>query len=949
MKKNQRKIGIFLLVVIILVFLWQYNGFFGLLAILPTSGAQPVPNPSGGYEFNIVNTPLFSCDYDECIVSGSMVVTKPTVTDTLQCSDCTYNNGKNKATLLVNSGIYDRVERCSPAIDRPTSDGWYACKGSIITEYKATFNFCPNDPGFPYCSGTKNLVGIGVDSSSTYFTEEKLIKRNEQVSFNPKYLDNSPIESYSIKVKKYDLSCLPAIEQGDACSPNQIYCQPSPSNDFLVDNKCYGSGGINQAPNCPSGSRPQLRLGTNNCGSSLGGAWCTGQSTYTKYLKCDDTQQIGQSTCNDFSSNLNSCPTGQQCYVGGQLKEGIGACSCTPNACDGNSLGYKQALSENTYRECVAVGSCTDWSSFRTCPTGLVFNQNLQSCVFLEENSCSPNEAECVGTTQLRVCELVSIGGITGYQWSTTLQNALGEKLCDNKGNNLPDDSWSCNNVDSCEVGKIQCDSISTYLTCAKNPSDVSNSCYKFRDLGGQVGQYEQCVNNQISQRNDIGCQFGTPGFECSTQQDINNVKIEQCVNNQCTPTQDSNTATESDFLNQRTRCSGNTIQKVTKYPLTSGNIYRFETKTDTQNSLLGTCNTDFTCIELLSGSASCQLNAQFVGIISQDSFGIGKPITATIKLTDQVPNKVGLPILAQIFNGENEIAEARQTNKVTDSKGEAKIDFNGYAHSAGGSTLTIKVTVDPQGVNYQQTKTIKIQSTLNIVLTCPPQGYIGKEVKCTFRVYDLDNPNVLVPQVSFEYAVTQGQDELGFTPSSSDISFIANKQGSVDVYVKASKTGYISDDSKVSVPIQTLTQSQDFLIDTNDFFTYSGSGITTGTHQLEFSVVDSSGSAEEVLDIQATITPPNGISVPVTFSKTSGGSLKTTYNFNIPGNTYRLDGIIRFVDTSKPEIPFTYSISTIASNPDVASNTYLIIILVAGGIVFLFAIIIYFFVRKKK
>lgn len=836
-------------------------------------------------------------------------------------------SGGNYALWVGDSGyaiIYSVVLSTGIPTDT-TSIQSYASKGqeaysSEDSVYSATFNLCPaTDPNFAYCSGSKNYVSSS--TPKTFYTEEKRLIRGDTLTFSPKYSDGSSVTKKYIQVKEYDCSCIPAVESGDACSSEQIYCKL----EITAADRYLSNSGV--VTNCKNGAYGSV-------GSSTFIRYCQVRSN--TYQRCDATRQIGQATCGAFSTNTLSCPTGQQCYVSatGETGEGIGGCKCPNDPC---ILGQKIAVAgtNNQYQECISIGSCVGYSSSRTCAEGLIFDPVTSSCVCNPDKSCNPLESECVGDL-IRRCSIVPIGDKVCYQWQNA-QNCEGSLKCSSG-------ECSCEGVETCNSGDIQCTSTTTYLTCSKDPNDV-NSCLIYRDLGGTVGQFQQCLNNEIIQRQDVGCAYNTPGSECSQQRDSNNILIEQCINNECVSPIDDLTATESDFLSQRTRCSENTIQEVKKYTGNLINSYRWETKTNAQYSTLGVCKEDYLCVELLSGQATCGLAAQFVGIIAEEDYGINDPINnVLVSLTAQVPNRANMPITARLLENNAEISGTR-INTFTDSSGMVTLNFN-YQHPRSGK-LTIDVVANPSGTQYKGSKEINILQTLNLKLNCPISGYTNTQVECSWKTENIDTGNLVSPD-KLDIVVQQGGLDIPYNPiGTTGLSFKTQSIGSVLVQITSNKNGFISDTEEANIPINSLTTTQDFKIDNIDYF--SNSQVSTGTHQLAIDVKDSVGNLQTVQTVTGTLVTPTGQQIPITFNKVSEGSYKAIANFPTAGQTYTVKGTITFPDVAKDNIPFEYSINTLGSKTEeeITNTIYLII---GGFIVLLFIIfIIIFAVIKKK
>lgn len=980
--KTQNQYALLFVVLVIGVLFLAQQGIISLpgFAVFPSTGAQFIPdssNPSSEFS-NITSSSRYTCDADECIVSGSMEVSKPLGVTKYACicssTTCsvqtsggtnTFDNKFTSADTLYDTSSClnsNNLKQCPNHCNEVTSQ-----------KYEATFNFCPSvNPNFAYCTGSLNLVSSS--EVKTYFTEETKLIRGESIEFAPKYSDNSAVVNKFIRIKKFDLSCLPAIEDGNACSSEQFFCSPTGSTsqcptgyEKVTGLRSYNTptGSVNS--NCPviTGEWCAQRVGTLSRTCSDGAKINeyknfiapSGGIEYNKYKKCESSVQISQSTCNAFGTQIYTADTGKVCIVDstGQTGLGVGKLQCPTSPC---SIGERQKISTSSYQECKAVGTCEGWSSTIDCPSGLIFDENAGTqgqCVIPPENVCNPQEAECVGNL-IRSCQFVNIGGVTGYVWSNEATQCLGELKCSQSPSTF-DASCSCTGVSEAKVNpqtNVKCLTPTTYLVYSKDPLNT-NSCFSYRDTtpadginGVPVGQYEQCTNNQVVQRTDVGCAYGDQQFLCSTQKDTNNILYEQCIQNVCSPAQDNFTATESDFIGQKTRCSNSGIQEVKKYIGNNAISYRWETKTDAPNSNLGICKTDFLCVELLNGQAQCSLGAQFVGIIAEDNYAIGEKINdVLVSLTNEVPDKANKQITARLLENGVEISGTR-INTFTDSQGRVELDFN-YA-STKITALKIEVTAgNPAGTSYVQTRDIQIKSTLNLILVCPVQAYVDREAVCTWKVQNVETGNLV--DASPKIKVTQGINDLAYQPKgTSSVSFTSPVSGSVKVVIEVNKEGFIGDTSEATVTVQPLTQSQFLEIDNKDFFTYAGSGITTGTHQLALKVLDSSGQIEDVQSILATIRTPSGQEFALSFNQGSDGRFITSYNFQQAGNTYNVKGNVLFEDLTKESLPFEYSVVTTGSGTEEDKNmTFLLIATIGVVVLGTIGTIVYLLTRRKK
>lgn len=980
---------------------------FMLLIPLFLIGCQPKPtevspglgcifmpnedNPSLIYS-DVINGNSFICDVDECIVSGSMTIDNPiTSSRVIFRTDGEYSSAMCVGYDFDNDGLLDgktlsvtisssqgfipdyirsdglgfrykdgKVQVGYTGSKQYRSTGSYSCNIETSTDpittcqspevcdtsprYEATFNFCPTGVDtFGECSGTSNYVSS--PEPVTVFTSEYKLIRNQQVTFNPQNSDNTDITDRYIRVKRYDCTCQNLVESGDACTVDQQYCTPQMKTIYYC-----GTSRPEVSERCDANCDVPCiyednydSYGTDR--DEITGESCRYKYVYTCdklesrfYLICDETQIVGKSVCGEFNTE-KTCPLGQYCFVSetGELGTGLGGCRCPDDPC---TLGERKRESDISYRECVPYGSCLDWSIVKYCNSGLIYNDILQSCVCDSINSCNPQEAECIGL-QIRKCEPIAIGDKTCYKWGT-IQNCPGDYQCDNRGTPYNDDACNCNNVNVCSIGDIKCIDSSTYSQCMKDPYNPETSCLKYRGIYDIDFAYE-CTADQIVERSDIGCAWETPGYECSSTIDIRGVLVEQCIENQCRIIQDSFTATQDDYSNQNRRCYNSYVQEAVRYAGNFNVAYRWEDKINAVNSVNGRCTGDYLCKD-----GKCVASYEYVGIYTEkDEYGIGELINnVDIVVTSNIGDNKNIRVIARILENGIEIPNTRK-DTLTNSDGELTLNFN-YWHPRSG-TITIEVIVgDPAGINFKATKDLLIKKTLNIKINCPIQAYISREATCTWKVEDKETGTLIdvIPQIT----LLQGINELPYSPiGRTGLTFKTDTIGNVFLKISAESEGYIKTTSQSEIAIQPLQRESVLEIDNQDFFEYSGSGITQGTHKLEF-IIEESGEPIEVQSIDATIRTPSSQLVTLYFTKTTDGVYKTTYTFQQAGQTYDLSGVINFVDLTKPGIPFNYKIVTIESIGEQEKN--LVNYLIIGGaviIIFVLVIIIMNIVKKKK
>jgi len=823
--------------------------------------------------------------------------------------------------------------------------------------YKASWNFCPLT-NYDFCAGGARNEVQSLTPDKTYYTtefkNEYELSKGQSLTFTPKYADGSDVTEKHIYVKSFDCSCIPAVESGAACLQGQLQCngQICPNN-YRYETNVYCSSANSGTSNegiqgnyCVSGIR----------GWSKGGApvyyanQCTSER-YNGYNACDGsrTTLIGESQCLAFSTTTQSCPTGQQCAVTATNSPGIGlgGCKCPASPCTVNPLQFKQ-INVNSYQQCeVLLGGCQGWGVTTTCPEGAVFDDVKKTCV-PPISTCLPAEAECVGDL-IRSCEPTVIAGQTAYYWEPTAKACLGEKTCDNRGTNVFDDVCSCDKVDECEIDSIQCTNSTNYKVCTKDYNAV-NSCLLYRDLGNKVLGSQECdmANNEIIERNDVGCSFNTPGTECSTQKDRAGVLLESCANNVCIQKNDNLTSTSADYSNLNTRCYNNYVQGVKKYTIPTKSFYRWETLTNATNSIQGLCTGDYLCLEI-SNKASCQPSYEYVGIITKEAYGVNEKINnIKIDVTSNVPNKNNIPLIVRLLENGQEISGVGRQDTLTNNNGTAIINFE-YAPIKKGVLIIQVIAGDPQGVFYNASKTINILPALVIKLNCPTQGYLGTVIECSWRIEDAETSVLL--DANPVITITQGAQSISdyTTVAKTGVKFNALSLGTVDVEVKASKTDYLDAMTKLIVPVQSQIITQNLYLD-NVIINSLPNGIDVGVTELKLGITDQTGARQSVSSVQAQIKTPSGASDTLQFSLISD-DWRVNYNFQQAKTTYELSGSIYLTDISKTPIPFLYKITTVeaASEKEQANfNTAII-----SGIVVVLAVIVAMVVvirfRKKR
>lgn len=578
--------------------------------VLPTAGAQFIDNPEDpNSEFSaILNSGRYTCDADECIVSGSMKVTsssnEPRVVfrysgdyqndiyvdttgdgilerwqyETLSSrrtsgSKVSFLTPTSYPMYLISGKLYVFYESAraykyegpfggtgSQFSSDPGSDGCSAASEvcNQVSVFTATYNFCPTGvSSFPYCSGSQNTVSSSAPNN-VYLTDEFKLLHGQTIEFFPKNIDGSPVADSYIRIKKYDLSCISAIDDGDACVPGQIKCVPEiacPSGYTYQTERNYCDGASHNSIDY-SYQTDVCRKDTNirTCQPPI--------NEYTAYEECDGTGTFGNSQCKVFATK-KSAPTGQQCFLldsdgklTSQQGEGLGGLACPGDQC---ALGEKSgSIGDSQYQQCVIVGTCNQFSD-KFCPEGLVYDDSQKDCVFPQATACNPLDAQCVDSDSIRECVKLTIDGKSGWQWRDNPSSCPGDTQCvAGSGNN--GDSCSCSVADQCEIGEITCVTQSSYTSCGRT-SDP-NSCLDFREVQN-TEQGVICVNNELIQDPEQGCAFNTPGASCDPNlglicgKDAGLSSSDSSYNSCICDSSKYDLATYEQFQNQDMRCGG--------------------------------------------------------------------------------------------------------------------------------------------------------------------------------------------------------------------------------------------------------------------------------------------------------------------------------------------------------------------------------------------------------
>lgn len=572
MAKNNPIIFVVLLVLLVGGGLFLYSkGYFekfSTFAVTHTQGYQFVQNsndPTSKYS-EILQGGIFTCQYDECIVSGNIALEKASDINSVVFR----YSGNYKSIIYVDTNLdgvleqwnYNTVQQSrlpSDKLDIKTPQGYdiYRDGSSLLIRYtnissfstysfykytgssastqstipsgscpntyetcisqtsifKGEFNFCPT-PNYPCC----NDAFVTSPSANTFDTKScnpledglyKLIK-GQSLTFTPSYIDGTPILGKNIFVQNYDGSCIQAKSTGTACSPDQSKCIQCPIGYIFYSGSTYCSTLDSVSSN---------RYITGTCKKSTG---CV--TPYSYYQKCDGNQTIGASTCGKFSTETR-CSSGQKCFLdNGQLGVGLGNCKCANDVCTITSNGIPDRIKETdySYRECIKNSlGCYEWSETKFCDTingkQMIFDETLGKCVCNTDNACSsPLATECLNINSYRQCKQYTVGGNTCYYWGEENGCAGTELTCQGS-------SCQCPFPSMCSVGQVKCLSTTTYQKCQKDVNNPLTTCYEFRGSYPTGANYI-CENNKLNPLSEIACEIG--GILCPTN------KV--CSNGQC-------------------------------------------------------------------------------------------------------------------------------------------------------------------------------------------------------------------------------------------------------------------------------------------------------------------------------------------------------------------------------------------------------------------------------
>lgn len=350
-------------------------------------------------------------------------------------------------------------------------------------------------------------------------------------------------------------------------------------------------------------------------------------------------------------------------------------------------------------------------------------------------------------------------------------------------------------------------------------------------------------------------------------------------------------------------------------------------------------CVPSYEDVYILCGNDDCKFG------VEQEMTNITIILSSNLGDIKNTKVKVSLCKPNSDCTGSNELT---RVTALTDSNGEIYLGDKSNAYSLDyvptkGGDYALRVIVDPDGVAYEASRVFTVASTLDLILNCPAQGYIERDVKCTWNVYVAGTSPKQKVDATPTIKVIQGEDELPNTPTLSSVTFQTDITGSVDVSVNVEKEGYLGDTEIAQVPINNPVLGQTFFVDNKDFFTFTGVGVNTGTHQLKLNI-DESGDPIAIQSVTGEIRTPSGQIIEMTFLEKQGDWV-TTYNFDQAGQTYKLSGKVIFEDITKDDLLFEYNILTASGVTDKNKTTitFTIVGIVVGVLIIVVVLIILF------
>lgn len=342
--------------------------------------------------------------------------------------------------------------------------------------------------------------------------------------------------------------------------------------------------------------------------------------------------------------------------------------------------------------------------------------------------------------------------------------------------------------------------------------------------------------------------------------------------------------------------------------------------------------------------------------------FGVGNDINDVSLNFKLLKDQDSVSVNFFLYRGEDRIS---QKTGVATKKGEYYIINLGCEDSTevcldtsrvtySGDNYYLRAVIDPynrwnndDGINKTVEKDISFKKSLQVLLNCPIEAFVDQEVECTFEVKDIEEPTTLVSYTP-SVIVEQGGISISSQLGTDSVVFSGNELGDVYIEVMASAAGYISGSDFTQVIMSRPEKKETLLINGKTLESYSGLGVTPGTHEITIKI-EKGGKSFDVNNIDAVLETPSGQKVPLTLQEVSEGTFKTNVNLEQVGTTYFIKGTVYPEDES--ELPFTFQNSiVIAGKVDQANEQGILWIVIgsSAGLVF-FVIIVIVLLRLGK
>lgn len=264
---------------------------------------------------------------------------------------------------------------------------------------------------------------------------------------------------------------------------------------------------------------------------------------------------------------------------------------------------------------------------------------------------------------------------------------------------------------------------------------------------------------------------------------------------------------------------------------------------------------------------------------------------------------------------------------------------------------------IDPSGVKKINTFDISIKPTLLIKdFSCGTgTGFVDRDITCSWKVVDASTSSDKTGAVIQEVNVVYNKQNLSADPLQGKVTFKVPGAGEALINLKVdliTPIEYIGTSGVARVTVQEADRTQKLFIDDKSKEQLTTIVAGTTAHKLTIKV-DESGVPVDVDHITAEISLPAGCPATgcsVKFNKV-GLDWIAYYTFDLPSQTYTLSGTVSFVDVNKPELQFSYPITTTAESAIITPEDYTLYFII-GGIVLFSTIIVFLFIifgRRKK